>query len=117
MLEKFPDSVKEIDQYIVRFVNGAFLEERCIRLKNGFLSTEREAADWERRNEAKKEAYVQKFLKDSGLNLNKSMEKKIPRNSPCPCGSKKKYKTCCLNKKVLTGVEGDVKAQIFNPHK
>ena len=24
---------------------------------------------------------------------------KIGRNHPCPCGSKKKYKKCCLNKK------------------
>ncbi len=26
--------------------------------------------------------------------------KKIGRNSPCPCGSGKKYKKCCLNKKT-----------------
>ena len=35
---------------------------------------------------------------DSLLNANKSeakIEKKIPRNSPCPCGSGKKYKNCC----------------------
>src|SRR3989344_7795769 len=25
---------------------------------------------------------------------------KIGRNDPCPCGSKKKYKKCCLGKKV-----------------
>jgi hypothetical protein len=25
-------------------------------------------------------------------------EPKIPRNSPCPCGSGKKYKHCCINK-------------------
>ena len=24
-------------------------------------------------------------------------EKKIGRNEPCPCGSKVKYKKCCLN--------------------
>ncbi len=23
---------------------------------------------------------------------------RIPRNSPCPCGSGKKYKKCCLDK-------------------
>jgi preprotein translocase subunit SecA len=23
------------------------------------------------------------------------IEKKIPRNDPCPCGSGKKYKSCC----------------------
>ncbi len=26
------------------------------------------------------------------------MAKKIGRNDPCPCGSGKKYKQCCLNK-------------------
>jgi len=25
---------------------------------------------------------------------------KIGRNDPCPCGSGKKYKKCCMNKKV-----------------
>ncbi|RJQ54880.1 MAG: hypothetical protein C4530_16565 [Desulfobacteraceae bacterium] len=26
---------------------------------------------------------------------------KIGRNDPCPCGSGKKYKRCCLNKAAL----------------
>jgi len=25
---------------------------------------------------------------------------KIGRNDPCPCGSGKKYKKCCMNKKA-----------------
>ena len=28
---------------------------------------------------------------------------KIGRNEPCPCGSGKKYKKCCLNKPAQTG--------------
>ena len=28
------------------------------------------------------------------------MSKKIGRNDPCPCGSGKKYKHCCLGKKA-----------------
>lgn len=31
----------------------------------------------------------------------KSKEKKIGRNDPCPCGSGKKYKNCCLGKDTL----------------
>ena len=27
---------------------------------------------------------------------------KIGRNDPCPCGSGKKYKKCCLNKEKTT---------------
>lgn len=26
------------------------------------------------------------------------MEEKIGRNDPCPCGSGKKFKNCCINK-------------------
>ena len=26
------------------------------------------------------------------------MENKVGRNDPCPCGSGKKYKQCCINK-------------------
>lgn len=26
------------------------------------------------------------------------MNKKVNRNDPCPCGSGKKYKNCCINK-------------------
>ncbi|MDE0014445.1 MAG: anaerobic sulfatase maturase [Candidatus Poribacteria bacterium] len=31
--------------------------------------------------------------------LSTASQKKIGRNSPCPCGSGRKYKQCCLNKK------------------
>jgi hypothetical protein len=31
-----------------------------------------------------------------------SMTTKIPRNDPCPCGSGKKHKNCCLGKTVIT---------------
>jgi uncharacterized protein YecA (UPF0149 family) len=27
-------------------------------------------------------------------------KKKIGRNAPCPCGSGKKYKKCCLDKNI-----------------
>jgi uncharacterized protein YecA (UPF0149 family) len=30
---------------------------------------------------------------------NTTIQKKIGRNQPCPCGSGKKYKKCCINKK------------------
>lgn len=31
-------------------------------------------------------------------NLENRLKKKIGRNAPCPCGSGKKYKKCCLNR-------------------
>lgn len=33
------------------------------------------------------------------------MSRKIGRNDPCPCGSGKKYKRCCLKKELSTGAE------------
>lgn len=30
------------------------------------------------------------------------MSKKIGKNDPCPCGSGKKYKHCCIGSKVAT---------------
>jgi hypothetical protein len=109
VLQRFPDSNFDIDQFIIRFVDEigpGLTEERCIRLKNGFLSTEREAADWEKRNELAKARYMENFLKESGINLNKDENKKIQPNATCPlCDSGKKFKKCCMNKKSLTGVE------------
>lgn len=28
------------------------------------------------------------------------MDQKVGRNDPCPCGSGKKYKNCCINKPI-----------------
>jgi len=111
MLKEHPDSNKDIDQFIIRFLEDKLTTERCIRLKNGFLSTEREAVDWEKRNENKKTQYVGEFLKTAGVHLKKSKDatKKISPNAECPCGSGKKHKKCCMNTKVLSGVEGDDK--------
>jgi len=94
MLVAHPDSKKELDQFIIRFVEDKLLPERCIRLKNGFLSTEREALDWEKRNETKKQQYLDEFFKSAGIHLKKAKDasKKTSPNDVCPCGSGKKFK-------------------------
>jgi len=108
MLAKHPDSSLAVDQFMIRFVEqlgDGLQEERCVRLKNGFLSTEREADEWDKRNTLAKERYMENFLKESGIRLNKKEGKKIQPNAVCPkCDSGKKYKKCCMNKKELTGV-------------
>lgn len=38
---------------------------------------------------------------------------KIGRNAPCPCGSGKKYKNCCLDKKSATPVSQILLATLF----
>ena len=52
LLPLHPDSSLITDQFIIRVSEGALLHERCIRLNNGFLSTEREAVEWERKERA-----------------------------------------------------------------
>jgi hypothetical protein len=38
----------------------------------------------------------------------KRQNKKIGRNDPCPCGSGKKYKKCCLDSRVYENYEVEV---------
>jgi len=46
--------------------------------------------------------YVEAEKQKSGSKLTKGKKKKkIGRNDPCPCGSGKKYKKCCLRKESL----------------
>lgn len=41
------------------------------------------------------------------------MNQKIGRNDPCPCGSGKKYKSCCLSKGA-TPAQQKIKAKWLN---
>eukprot|EP00457_Paulinella_chromatophora_P009185 gb/GEZN01009241.1/.p1 GENE.gb/GEZN01009241.1/~~gb/GEZN01009241.1/.p1 ORF type:complete len:302 (+),score=55.17 gb/GEZN01009241.1/:36-941(+) len=104
--KKWQDS-NEVDQFIIRFHDGKCLEERCIRLKNGHLSTEREAIDWDKRNTTARQKYMDQFMKEAGIHLNKSEGKaKLKPNDPCSCNSGKKYKKCCMNLKTAEGIAG-----------
>lgn len=42
------------------------------------------------------------------------MTDRIGRNDPCPCGSGKKFKQCCLSKKGGSGVRKQLKAVWLN---
>lgn len=113
MKETYPDSDIAIDQFIIRNLPDLSTEslssERCVRLKNGFLSTDREASDWEQRNTVAKERFMENFLKEGGIHLNKSDgAKKQKPNDACACGSQKKFKKCCQNVKAVSGLaEGE----------
>ena len=43
------------------------------------------------------------YYKQSGARPTVRTTKKIGPNEPCPCGSGKKYKKCCMNKKAVVG--------------
>ena len=46
------------------------------------------------------EEFIGYFFMKSAARLNITTKRKIGRNDPCYCGSGKKYKKCCLNKKL-----------------
>jgi len=55
----------------------------------------------EKRSKPKEKNFFQKLLEVEEIyepNVPIVSEPKIGRNDPCPCGSGKKYKKCCLNK-------------------
>jgi len=109
--EEVPDFKERFDQFIIRYVKGKLLQELVVRLKNGFPTTEREAAAFDEqkeKNDRLYEAHVRKML-SSGVagigekleKLNKTEVKKVGRNDACTCGSGKKYKKCCEGKSIL----------------
>jgi len=108
MGEKFPDGVNaELDQFIIRTVEGSLLEERIVRLPNGFPTTDREADAFDRESAKKDEAMKQvarNMIKENPAvfggvkppTAQKFKDKKPKPNEPCSCGSAKKYKKCCM---------------------
>ena len=42
------------------------------------------------------------------------MNKKVGRNDPCPCGSGKKYKSCCFAKSVARSGKQKITAKWLN---
>jgi len=99
----YPDLKEELDQFIIRFIDGKLLSEQIVRLQNGYPTTEREAKFFDAEQKKKEEA-----LMKQAESLLKMVNKKhlvdpkfahVGRNDPCPCKSGKKFKKCCESKK------------------
>jgi len=90
MKEIHPDLHEQTDQIICRFFKGKLTSELVFRLQNGYPSTEREAKEFD----TKQEAAIKQLAKEAGINIKRKVEKKPGRNEPCDCGSGKKYKNC-----------------------
>lgn len=88
----YPHLDENIDQFITRILHGKLQTEQLVRLQNGFPTTEREAREFDRRQE---EA-IQKLAKESGITIGrkKPAGPKLKPNDPCNCGSGFKYKKC-----------------------
>jgi len=89
--ETYPNIVENIDQFIVRFIKGNLLNEQIVRLANGFPTTEREATEFDKRQEEN----LKILANEIGITMGrKGKGPKVQPNAPCTCGSGKKYKKC-----------------------
>jgi len=98
MKEKHTDINDQTDQFIMRFVEGAFTTELIVRLPGGFPTTNREADAFDERkkkNDLIAEKHIRKLIKTTELAHGKGSQK-VGRNDVCPrCKSGLKYKKCC----------------------
>ncbi len=96
----------------MRVVEGALLNERIVRLPNGFPTTDREADKFDAES-AKKDEHMRKMaqqmIKENPQLVSGAVkgrfneqkirdEKKLKPNDRCHCGSGGKYKKCCQAK-------------------
>jgi len=95
MRKEFANLRADIDQFKVHFVGDRLLNERVVRLNNGFPTTQREADDYDRRQEIN----MQKLADTMGITVKRKPrdpnQVRVKRNALCPCGSGKKAKNCC----------------------
>jgi len=91
MKQEIPNIQEDLDQFIIRFVKDKLLSEQIVRLANGYPTTEREAREFD----AKQEKLLQKLAQEAGIKIGKKKDTtKQKPNDPCACGSGKKYKKC-----------------------
>jgi len=95
MRKEFANLRADIDQFKIHFVGDRLLNERVVRLNNGFPTTQREADDYDRRQEIN----MQKLADSMGITVKRKQrdpnQVRVKRNALCPCGSGKKAKNCC----------------------
>eukprot|EP00055_Hartaetosiga_balthica_P011540 m.52803 g.52803 ORF g.52803 m.52803 type:complete len:347 (+) comp7635_c0_seq1:53-1093(+) len=99
MLQEYADLNEERSQFKLHIHENKLMNEKVIRLPNGFPTTKREKDAFEARQERNMQILAEKM----GIVIphRRREEKKVGRNDPCPCGSTRKYKKCCgadLNK-------------------
>lgn len=93
MRAEFQNLRPDIDQFKIHTRFGEIINERVMRLDNGYPTTHREAGEFDKRQEAN----IQKLAESLGITIHnkKPTGPKVGKNDPCPCGSGKKYKNCC----------------------
>ena len=98
--ESYPTIASRIEPYAKRIREVEDMEIVKIDMAILYLKSEKEF---------QYKTYLDKYPQDAklyrGIRVttgasNANGEKRIPRNAPCPCGSGRKYKNCCLKRSV-----------------
>ena len=66
---------------------------KIVRLVDAFEVEDQEESSWD-------EGDLDDDLEEEQPDTAVHRDQKVGRNDPCPCGSGKKYKKCCLNKQL-----------------
>jgi len=86
------EGLKKDPFYKTHYMEGLIVLHKLYDIENEKLN------EWERlvqeNNEKSNAMQFKKIEKETFV----STDKKVGRNDPCPCGSGKKYKKCCINK-------------------
>ncbi len=82
------DLIFKMEQLDESFVGSTWVESAAIK------EEARPASEIERQQQAA----IAGTEADQKLEPIRNMEPKVGRNDPCPCGSGKKYKQCCMRK-------------------
>ena len=87
MFDKMVDRIKETTCLVLLNTNIEIRRREPAKEENNLKNTKAEKYDPSARPQERK---IQKTVVNT--------ERKIGRNDPCPCGSGKKYKNCCMLK-------------------
>ena len=87
MFDKMVDRIKETTCLVLLNTNIEIRRREPAKEENNLKNTKAEKYDPSERPQERK---IQKTVVNT--------ERKIGRNDPCPCGSGKKYKNCCMLK-------------------
>ncbi len=85
------DLIFKMEQLDERFVGSTWVESEAIH----------EEAPPASEIERQQQAAIAGTEADKKLEPIRNREEKIPRNAPCPCGSGKKYKNCCMRNRGI----------------
>jgi preprotein translocase subunit SecA len=96
--ERVTDLVFRMEQLNEAFVSNTLTETTAIHEDAGNISPPQEGGGNE--SDERQDAADRSGRKQQKVEPIRNREEKVGRNDPCPCGSGKKYKSCCMRRRA-----------------